>query len=151
MGNSQGQVSVIKSLNPALHLFEAPSKYITLIHCKQSFLLSSLPRRKRGSAQIASSLWGCRSPNFWGSHLFFSFSNNFSSTSIRLMLNRVCYSRARCTKRTAIRPGFKYISNMCACSTKILLDSSTLFLEYTKIEQAKKGILLAGWYVDEYD
>ena len=67
------------------------------------------------------------------------------------MLNRVCYSRARCTKRTAVRPGFKYISNMRACSTKILLDSSTLFLEYTKIEQAKKGILLAGLYVDEYD
>ena len=54
MGNSQGQVSIIQSLNPALHLFEAPSKYV--YHCKQSFHLSSLPSRKRGSAQIASCL-----------------------------------------------------------------------------------------------
>ena len=60
------------------------------------------------------------------------------------MLNRVCYSRARCSKRTAIRPGFKYISNMRACSTKILLDSSTVFLEYTKIEQAKEGFCWQG-------
>ena len=55
------------------------------------------------------------------------------------MLNRVCSS-----KRTAIRPGFKYIGNMRACSTKTLLDSSTVFLEYTKIEQAKEGFCWQG-------
>ena len=64
--------------------------------------------------------------------------------SIHLMLNRVCYSRACCSKRTAIRSGFKYISNVRACSTKILLDSSTVFLEYTKIEQAKEGFCWQG-------
>ena len=60
------------------------------------------------------------------------------------MLNRACYSQARCSKRTAIRPGFKYISNMRVCSTKILLDSRTVFLEYTKIEQAKEGFCWQG-------
>ena len=60
------------------------------------------------------------------------------------MLNRVGYRRARCSKRTAIRPGFKYISNLRACSTKILLDSNTVFLEYTKIELAKEGFCWQG-------
>ena len=60
------------------------------------------------------------------------------------MLNRVCYSRGRCSQRTAIRPGFKYISNLRACSTMILLDPSTVFLEYTKIEQAKEGFCWQG-------
>ena len=31
-----------------------------------------------------------------------------------------------------------------ACSTEILLDSSTVFLEYTKIEQEKEGFCWQG-------
>jgi len=38
MGNSQGQVSVIKSLNPALHLFEAPSKYFDPLQAELPFV-----------------------------------------------------------------------------------------------------------------
>ena len=142
MRNSQGQVSVIKSLNLALHLFEAPCKYIDPLQAELPFVFFT--EEKKRLCPVASSLWGRCSPNFLRSHLFFSFSNYFPSTSIRLMVNRVCYRRARCSKHTAIRPGFKYISNLRACSTKILLDSSTVFLEYTKIEQAKEGFCWQG-------
>ena len=116
----------------------------TSIHCKQSFLLSSLPRRKRGSAQSRQAFEAAAAQTSGVVNLFFSFSNYFPSTSIRLMVNRVCYRRARCSKHTAIRPGFKYISSLRACSTKILLDSSTVFLEYNKIEQAKEGFCWQG-------
>ena len=142
MGNSQGQVSVMKSLNPALHLFEAPSKYVDPLQAELPFVFFTEEKKRLCPNRVKT--LRPPYPNFWGSHLFFSFSNNFSGTSIRLMLNRVCYRRARCSKRTTIRPGFKYISNMRACSTKILLESSTVFLEYTKIEQAKEGFCWQG-------
>ena len=106
----------------------------TSIYCKQS-------RRKRGSAQSRQAFEAAAAQT---SSIVISFSNYFPSTSIRLMVNRVCYRRARCSKHTAIRPGFKYISNLRACSTKILLDSSTVFLEYTQIEQAKEGFCWQG-------
>ena len=48
--------------------------------------------------------------------------------------------RARCGKHTAIRPGFQIVfsSNMSRVySTKFLLNSRGVFLEYAEIEQAK--------------
>ena len=50
--------------------------------------------------------------------------------------------RARCSKRTAIRPWVRnYIPARCwACSTKILVDSWRVFLEYAEIDQAKERL-----------
>ena len=46
------------------------------------------------------------------------------------------------TERTAIKPWVRnYIPVTCsACSTKILLDSCTVFLKYAKIEQPKERL-----------
>ena len=40
--------------------------------------------------------------------------------------------------------GSNILATYHACSTKILLDSSIIFLEYTRIEQAKEGFCWQG-------
>ena len=82
--------------------------------------------------------------------LFFSFSNYFSSTSIRLMLNRVSYSRARCSKQTAIRPGFKYLSNMPRMLNKDLTRFKHSLSRVHQNRASERRVLIAVVRVDTW-
>ena len=116
----------------------------TLTHCKQSLLLSSLSRRQRGSGQIASSLWGCRSPNFWGSQSFFLFLKLFFENEHPFNVKPLVIAEPAVANTRILGLGSNILATYRACSTDILLDSSTVFLEYTKIEQAKEGFCCQG-------
>ena len=120
------------------------SQVNTLTHCKRSLLLSSLSRRKRGSGQIASGLWGCRSPNVWGSQSFFLFFKLFFEKKHPFNVKPLLIAEPAVANARILGLGSNILATYRACSTEILLYSSTVFLEYTKIEQAKEGFCCQG-------
>ena len=105
--------------------------------CEQSLLLSSSwsNRRKGGSAWMASNLWTRRSPSFWtcesclnSSNWLFVWEHSFTDKPSPLY---------HAHDVQAWVPN--YILATCrACSTKILLDSSRVFLEYAKNWASKR-------------
>ena len=112
---------------------------------KKSLLLSSSWMRwsKGLSVWIVSRFWSHSSPNFWTSQSRFLFSNwfFFSSGTICLLLKPMILTEPAKATAWLLGQGQNCLPAKCGTSsTKILLDSCRVFLEYAKIKQAKERL-----------
>ena len=121
--------------------------------CEQSVPLSSWVRRiKAGSVWIAQSFEVAAARTFGLVNLVLS--RQIVFFSFRVWASVYCetdgHNRARCSKRTAIRPTrFKTVLASCrACSRRIFRDSCRVFLEYAKIKQTKGRLCWQGAFSD---
>ena len=119
---------------------------VTLLPCKRPLLtfVSSWVRRRKGrSTWTSSSVWRRQIPNFLTSQSCFLLSNWFSEFE-RRFIDKPMVITEHAVKRTAMLGlgSELYPNNVqhSVCSTKILLDSFTVFLENAKIEPVKERL-----------